>query len=221
MGQEPGKKRRSILRDEGMLTRFLTRLCDLILLNLIWMVCCLPIVTVGAATSALYYTAMKMHAQEEGSILRTYFHGFRMNGTQATRLWLMMLAAAAVIGVDLWFGYQNITTAAGLLVLIAGVSFGLLLLCESIWLFPLQARFHNTDVGHIKNAMALFRLHIPHSLLVLLVWILPLALSLTAAEIRYILFWLWLTCGFAALFYLCAYFFRNDFDNLQIEGASE
>ncbi|MCD7857520.1 MAG: hypothetical protein LUG55_06925 [Clostridiales bacterium] len=92
----------------------------------------------------------------------------------------------------------------------------LLLLCECVWLFPLQARFQNTDIGHLKNAMALFRLYIPHSLLVLLIWALPLALSIAATEIQYIAFWLWLTCGFASLFYLCAYFFRNDFDKLQV-----
>ncbi len=216
MGKKSGEKRRPILRDEGMLIRFLTRLCDLIILNLVWIVCCLPIVTIGAATSALYYTMMKMHGQEEGGILRTYFHGFRINVAQATRLWLMVVVAAVVIGVDLWFGYQNITTATGLLVLIAGVVLALLLLCECVWLFPLQARFQNTDIGHLKNAMALFRLYIPHSLLVLLIWALPLALSIAATEIQYIAFWLWLTCGFASLFYLCAYFFRNDFDKLQV-----
>ena len=69
-------------------------------LNILWLVCCLPIVTIGASTTALYYTSFKI-AKDEGSYITTmFFRSFRQNFKQATVIWLIMLAAGLIIGAD-------------------------------------------------------------------------------------------------------------------------
>ena len=53
---------------EGPVFTFLSRLADLFWLNLLFIVCCIPVITIGAATTALYYVTLKMAKDEEGYI---------------------------------------------------------------------------------------------------------------------------------------------------------
>lgn len=64
--------------------RIMSRLGDLFLLNLLWAVCCLPVITIGASTTALFYTARKMAAGEEYLLWQDFFHSFRLNLRQST-----------------------------------------------------------------------------------------------------------------------------------------
>ena len=59
--------------------RFLTKMADLIILNILYMICCIPIVTIGAASTALYTVSMKAVKNEESYIIRGYFKAFKEN----------------------------------------------------------------------------------------------------------------------------------------------
>ena len=73
---------------DSPLMRFMTKVADLMILNFLFIVTSLPVVTMGAAWTALYYVTMKMVKDEEGAIVKAYFHSFRQNFRQATVLWL-------------------------------------------------------------------------------------------------------------------------------------
>lgn len=215
---EKKTERKPLLREDGPLISFLTRLCDLIILNLLWIVCCIPVVTIGAATSALYFTTLKLAGREDCGIVRTFFRGLTLNFVQASGLWLGVLLAVFVISADLMYGWQNSSEALGLLMLIVGAVLLLLLLCVCTWLFPVQARFQNTIPCHIQNALALFRLNLPKSLLIWLIWSVPVVVTITFTELQYQLLFLWMICGFAALFFLSSLIFRDIFDKVQLEN---
>ena len=69
-------------------------------LNILWLICCLPIFTIGASTTALYYTSFKI-AKDEGSFITTmFFRSFRQNFRQATVIWLIMLVTGLILGAD-------------------------------------------------------------------------------------------------------------------------
>ena len=77
------------------------RVADLIMLNVVFLICCLPIVTIGASLTALHYVTLKMARNEESYIIRSFFKSFKQNFKQATVINLIMLAVAAILYMDL------------------------------------------------------------------------------------------------------------------------
>ena len=80
--------------------QFITKLACTAYLNLLWFICCIPIVTAGASTTALYYVTLKMVKDEESGLTRAFFHSFKENFRQGTIIWLILLAAGIVLGID-------------------------------------------------------------------------------------------------------------------------
>ena len=77
------------------------RVADLIMLNVVFLICCLPIVTIGASLTALHYVTLKMARNEESYIIKSFFKSFKQNFKQATIINLIMLAVGAVLYLDL------------------------------------------------------------------------------------------------------------------------
>ena len=70
--------------------RFIGKLGDLVLLNLLWLICCIPVFTAGAATTAVYYVTLKLVRDDDGSTIKSFFHSFTQNFKQATAIWLFV-----------------------------------------------------------------------------------------------------------------------------------
>ena len=77
-----------LFRMDSPLMRFLTKIADLMVLNILFCVTSIPLITIGASWTALYSVTLKMVRDEEGSVSRSYFRSFRQNFRQATLLWL-------------------------------------------------------------------------------------------------------------------------------------
>lgn len=150
---------------DSPLMRFLTKLADLMILNLLFLLSCIPVVTIGAAWTAMYYVTLKMVRDEEDSIVRGFFRAFRRNWKQATILWLMVLGLGAVIVLDIRFlnAMGDSSTAATMktAVEILGV-LGLMVLQ---YLFPGLARFEASTGNTLKNACLLAVGNLPKTLL--------------------------------------------------------
>lgn len=86
--------------------RFMSKVCDVFLLSVLWLICSLPVITAGAATAALNSVSLKMVRNEESYILRSYFKAFAKLFKNATKIWLLSLAAALVLAGDLMFFYR-------------------------------------------------------------------------------------------------------------------
>ena len=74
---------RNLLSPEGPLMSFLTKLSYSAYLNVLWFICCLPVVTIGASTTALFYVTLKVAKNEEGSLTRAFFHSFQADPSDA------------------------------------------------------------------------------------------------------------------------------------------
>lgn len=152
---------------DSPLMRLLSRLADLMILNLVFLVTCIPVVTIGAAWTALYYVAMKMVRDEEGGILRGYFHAFRLNFRQATILWLGVLSIGALLVLDLLILSGSDAFIASAMNMGIGV-IGILTFLVLQYLFPLLAKFDASVGRTLKNACLLTVGHLPQTLLMAL-----------------------------------------------------
>lgn len=135
--------------------RFIGKLGDLILLNILWIICSIPIFTIGASTTAVYYVTMKLVRDEDDSVIKSFFRSFTSNFKQATAIWLILMAAGALFGFDLWFFFTNQMHFSETIRLVLTAVFGggtLILIFVTLYVFPLQSRFYNPVKRTLFNA---------------------------------------------------------------------
>ena len=128
-------------------------------LNFMWLVCCLPVFTIGASTTALYYTSFKI-AKDEGSFITTmFFRSFRQNFKQVTVIWLIMLAAGLAIVLDARLLYQLHSTTTGAAAVVWTLLLAVVFACMVLYaivlvhIFPLLSIASNTTRNMFKNAL--------------------------------------------------------------------
>lgn len=127
---------------------------DLILVNLLWAVCCIPVVTIGASTAALHYVTRKIIMEEEYKVVRSFFHGFRENWKQGTALWLVLLVLSAVFAGDL-FACTRLNGWLRMVCLVISVLTGLITLALETAAYPMLVRFQSSFSQLLKNALLL------------------------------------------------------------------
>lgn len=134
--------------------RFIGKFWDVILLSILWTICSIPIVTIGASTTAMYYVTLKLVRDEDGYTIRSFFKSFRENFKQATIIWLIFLAVGIILGVDLYFLIWMFTGAEKVKMVMTSVFVALtfVYLAMFTYVFPLQARFYNPVKRTIFNA---------------------------------------------------------------------
>ena len=84
---------------DGPVLQFINKIVYSVYLNILWFICCIPVVTIGASTTALFYVTLKMSKNEEGNLTKAFFHSFRENLKQATIIWLILLFLGIVLGI--------------------------------------------------------------------------------------------------------------------------
>ncbi len=195
--------------------RFLRELCDLILLNVLWGLCSLPVITMGAATSAMYAVTLKKARNEEKSIIKEFFHSFKTNFLQATLLELIALAVGLIVYGDFVFAQAQEGTYRTLFLTVATIV-ALLLLIYLTFTFPQQAMFQNTLKKYIINAFALAFCAPFRMLLIWIIWAVPIGLILLWPQMFINrLGFVWMMCGISGSAYLCSFVYRKIFDRFQ------
>ena len=157
--------------DSGF-NRTLTKIADMVLLSFYWLICCLPVVTIGASTTALYYACMKNHL-EEGTNTRNFFHAFIRDLKQSLVLELIVVVVAGLLVVDLYVLPQMNIPLGGLvqIILTACAVIGIAMLS---YLFPLLARFETTMIRRFQNAIYMSLMNFQYTLLIVAVNCVPL-----------------------------------------------
>lgn len=167
---------------EGPVFTFLSRLADLFWLNLLFIVCCIPVITIGAATTALYYVTLKMAKDEEGYITRSYFKSFKENFKQATVIWIGFLVVGMIMITDLRIVNSGNTAeilgspALGNVIMVAVFLMGIVILMVGTYIFPILAQFDNTIKNTAKNAFLISIRHLPYTIAMLVITAIPVVL---------------------------------------------
>ena len=187
--------------DSGVM-HFLTLVANLAILNVLFIVCSLPVVTLGASLTALNYVALQMIRQEDSYIMRGFFRGFKQNFLQATAIWLILLAAGIFLWLDYWSVSQYFTGAMRTVMLVGLTVLAVMWVMVFLYVFALQARYENTVKQTMKNALFMALLRLPYTVVLVLIDallpLLPVFLPQTAPMVLFV----WMVCGFAAVAYV-------------------
>lgn len=176
---------------------FCTRLVELTRINLLWLVCCLPVFTAGAATTAML-TALYAFRAEEPCGSKVFFAAFRKSFRKATILWLIILFSAVMLGLDYYIiAYLSFPGRMAVIALLFFLAFALILFTGMI--FPLLSQFPAGIKEMSVNAILLCLAHLPKMLLVTAMNLLPLLLLLVLPQLLVLLGFVWLICGFALM----------------------
>ena len=198
-----------IFRKDSLLIRFIDRFGDLTVLNLMFLLGCVPIITIPAAVTAMYTCTLKIAGGKEFEA-RWFWESLHRDFKVSLQIALALAAAGIALLADRYLlsGALRETHDIFRYVLYALLC---LLACAASYAFPLAAQFKNTCAQHLKNGVLLALRHFPKTLVILALNLLP-AVLLTldfAAFIQLIVFWL--LFGFAATAYVNSLFFRKIF----------
>ncbi|MDO4521618.1 MAG: YesL family protein [Eubacteriales bacterium] len=205
--------------DNGLF-RALSRLADLIILNLIFLLCCIPVFTIGAAWTALYYMTLKMVRNEETYILRGFFKSFKQNFKQATLIWLVLLVFMSILFVD--FRIMNAMEGS----LMTALRMGLLMIATLTaillqYLFPVLSRFYNTSLNTVRNAALMSIRHLPQTLVMLVVSVAAVFVTLLNGYTLTYGLLIWLMCGCSLIALFNSWFLVRIFDKYVPEETEE
>lgn len=193
--------------EDNKLYEVLSKLGDYIILNILFLISCMPVITIGVACTAMYSVSNKMQKNESCKIVNEYFNAFKLNFKQATILWIFIAMALVVLVVDLKIleVYQN--------PILLGCIYGLFIFVFVItsMIFPLVAMFDNTTFMFIKNALVISFLNIGITLLVVLINCIPVIMLLLGGIFTLVGCFYYLLLGFAVSSMLSSKLLANVF----------
>ena len=195
---------------DNVVTRALSKICDMVFLNVLWVICSIPIVTIGASTTALYTVMLKLVRNEEGYIFRSFFRAFKENFKQSTLIWLIIAAFSVVWWVDFRIaGMMGAGVGEVLRIIFLIVAF--LLLSVTIYVFPLTARYENKISATLKNALILTIAKLPYTLLMVAVVVVAVLASLWNTMMLMIALPLWFLFMVSLIAWINSYLLRRVF----------
>lgn len=194
--------------DSGIMS-FLGKVADILILNLLTLLCCIPIVTIGASITAAHYTALKMHRDTDNYVVRNFFRSFKANLLQGILIWILWIVVVALsVFAYLFYPEGGISTVLKVIM----CSMLIFIAMTTMWLFPMQARFSNSIRITIRNAFMFSCRYILRTLGMLVVTATGAALWIfLGAE----LYWIPLFFGLSLPIYLCAMMYSKVFEKLE------
>ncbi|MDD6245477.1 MAG: YesL family protein [Firmicutes bacterium] len=182
---------------------FLSRVADLVILNILWLVCCIPVVTIGASTTAMYHVIRHWQKDSVSSVVRDFFQSFKEDFKQATPVYLILLipTAAVVMNAMLIFNPENSAAVPSYLLVIWFIS-ALILLFISSFVYPVMAFFADSIFKTLRNAMVLALANLPRTILISILNLLPVILLFVNLSFFLQSSIFWLLIGGALVAYL-------------------
>lgn len=185
---------------ENPVIQFLARVGDLMCMNALFLICSIPIFTIGASAAALHKVTQEIACDEDQGILKTFFKAFRSNFKQATVSWLLVLVFFAGIGCNLLLVQTFCTGTLSMVLRCLLGAASILVLAEASFLFPLIVRYDNTLREHAVNAGILAVVKLPRTIALVLLNLLPVLIFMISPEtfLETLVFWLALGFGFSS-----------------------
>ena len=161
---------------------FLRRMFDLMVLNILWLLCCLPVFTFGPASSALARVMITLVRGGSEAVAKNYFIAFRRDFGRAVVLGLIGLAGLAIAVSDILFAV-SLSGGMKILFLIVAVLVSSLVFSYLAYIFALHAFFENSIAGQIRNALSLAAASPMETLAIWLCFAVPVAAILLLPQI--------------------------------------
>lgn len=161
----------AIFNPENRFWMFMDKVMDAMIISILWLVCSLPVVTMGAATTAVFQFTLYQVRDEEGYVWKSFFKAFRQNFRQATILWLGGLAVGAFLLADVYLCMHLRIPGTLRMALLVGLGcIGLIYLLTMLYVLPLMACFQVSVKTAVRDSFVMAVGNLPVSLLILVIY---------------------------------------------------
>ena len=200
---------------ENPFIQFLVRVGDLMILNVLFILCSLPVVTLGASLTALHRVTQNMLFEQEEPLIKAFFRAFRQNFKQSTLVWLVELVVivSLVCDVLLVMAYFDGGLAKAMYILVAVLA--ILVAGVFSYLMPLIARYENGMRQQVNNAVVLAIIKLPKTIILVLMNLLPVILLLISVPVFVQTLIFWVIIGFAFVSFLTSSILKPVFQELE------
>lgn len=135
---------------DSPLYQFMQRLWDILKLNIMWVLFCIPIVTIGGSTIAAFSVLLRMSDDQEGDVIKDFWKAFKENWKQGILIGFLPPICFEAVYLD--FQIYNATENGSIGLLIMGCFSAYIFIFCLLYVFPLLARYDNTVINSIKNS---------------------------------------------------------------------
>ena len=193
---------------------------DFFILNILFSLLCIPIVTIGAAVTAMYSVFIKMVKNQEGIAKNDFIKAFKKNFWPATKVWLVLLVIIGVLYVQYIYVIDGTSQASQYLMICLG--FELLIVSLMLpFLFPFIARYENTTFNYFKNAFIVALMNIKEWLKAFLLFALPVLIYYVNPKLFIITGVLWLVILFSIVAYAKTVVMWKIYDKLESKPTTK
>lgn len=209
----------SIFKLDSPFMNFLNKVADLMILNVLTLIFCIPVITAGASLTAMWSVLLKMVRHEEPPIMKSFFRSLKENFAQSTILWLIMCLFGVVLGIDYYMFIADTHGATFPIALrYAIIAVTVIVLLVAMYVFPLQSRFSNKVLATLRNAFFLSISQLPKTIVIGVIYV-----------VTGLLYYALLGMIFPALFllgltvpcYFCAVLFQSIFKAFEPETEAD
>jgi len=189
---------------ENSFWQFMTNVSNALAVGILWVVCCLPIITIGVSTAALFTYTLKLTDNTEGYVFQTFFKNFKNHFYKSTTLWILILLGCGILTVNAYV-LLSIGTLVSNIMFFLTLTIAFMFVILFIYIFPVLVWEGNkTGIKKlIKDSFILGIGHLPVTLAILVIYVIS---GFIIYENPYLLF---LLCGFVA--YLSSFFYVHVF----------
>ncbi len=178
-----------LFRSDGKLMEILDKISNVVILNFLCIVGCLPIVTIGASVTATYSVAMKLVKSEEGYIVKDYISNFKKEFKMSTTIWVMVMIVTGILAVDFYIASIVNNHLVSNVLKFTFTTIAIVVLFMTTYVFPIVAKFENTLKNNIINAINMSIQNLPYTAIMVFINIIPLiAIMIFASSFGAVIF---------------------------------
>lgn len=210
----------NLFNENNIVNIALNKAGDVIICNLLFLLCCIPVITIGPALTALFHCMLRSAKGNLNGASKTFFRAFKENFFQSLAVWLLFLVLLIMLILNIRFlSLQNTSLSRILLYLSEGAA-GLLVI-GALYIFPVIAAFSNTLKNLLKNAYIFAFMHFPSTVLIALITIFPMFMTYQDLTLLPLYACCWFFFGFALTALIDSYILYRFFKKYLGEESEE
>ena len=190
----------------------LGKISDIVILNFLFIISCIPIITIGASVTATYSVAMKMTKDEETYITKEFIRQFKENFKTSTIIWMIMLVIGTVLVFDFYMSRLVLDEVMSKVLQFIFTMVSIVFVFTLTYVFPIIAKFENTIKNTMINSDLISIQNLPYTILTIVINLSELLLILLFSNYWGHILFLYTALGYGLIIYTNSIFFNRVFD---------
>ncbi|MDB8794878.1 DUF624 domain-containing protein [Romboutsia sp. 1001216sp1] len=201
----------NLFRYGGKFWETLDEITDIVVLNFLFIVFSIPIITIGASLTATYSVALKKVKDEDVHVTKEFIKRFKENFKISTVVWILMIVVGSVLLLDFHISNLISDKTLGVMLKLISTIVGIIFLFNFTYVFPIISKFNNTIKNTIVNSILISIQNLPYTIIMLTMNLLCVILMFSLVDyFGYILFF-YMVIGFGITSYINSIFLNKIF----------